>query len=165
MAQDQLRLSPADRANLVAYLDGELNDAESRAIATKLTNSATARRELEMLEKTWALLDQLPRPKASEQLTERTLTGMRQIAGQGGRIETAFRTTARRVAQIAAALLLSLLACLGGFSLTYWVWPNPTARLVRDLPLIEHFEEYRDVETFEFLDALAESPEFGSDRE
>lgn len=165
MAQDQLRLSPVDRANLVAYLDGELNDAEARAIATKLSNSATARRELEMLEKTWALLDQLPRPKASEQLTERTLTGMHQIAGQGGRIETAFRGTARRFAQIAAAVLLSLVACVGGFSLAYWVWPNPTARLARELPLVEHFEEYRDVGTFDFLDALAESPEFGSDRE
>ena len=149
----------------MAYLDGELNDAEARVIATKLSNSATARRELELLEKTWALLDQLPRPKASEQLTERTLTGMQRIAGQGDRLETAFRGTARQVAQLAAAVLLALAASVAGFVLTYWAWPNPSARLARDLPLVEHFEEYRDIGTFDFLDALAESPEFGSDRD
>ena len=58
------RLSPAERDNLVAYLDGELPDGESRRIATKLTSSPTARREVEALERTWQLLDHLPRPQA-----------------------------------------------------------------------------------------------------
>ncbi|MDR3635513.1 MAG: hypothetical protein P4L84_17035 [Isosphaeraceae bacterium] len=165
MAQEQMRLSPTERANLVAYLDGELNDAEARAIATKLTNSPTARRELELLEKTWDLLDQLPRPKASEQLTTRTLTQMRSIAEHGGQIESAFRRVALRVGRVVAAVAASLVACLFGFALTQWVWPNPTARLARDLPLIEHLDEYRDVGTFDYLEALAESPEFNSDRD
>jgi anti-sigma factor RsiW len=165
MAQDQLRLSPTERANLVAYLDGELNDAESRAIATKLTNSATARRELELLEKTWELLEHLPRPRASEQLTTRTLTQMHLIAQQGGQMESAFRALAQRVGRVAAAVGASLAACLLGYALTQWVWPNPTARLARDLPLVEHLDEYRDVGSFEFLEALAESPEFNADRD
>ena len=42
-AGPEQRLSPEDRANLVAYLDGELTEAESRAMATKLSLSATAR--------------------------------------------------------------------------------------------------------------------------
>ena len=83
MALEQQRLSPAERANLVAYLDRELNEAESRAIATKLSLSPTARREVEALEKTWELLEQLPRPKASEDFTERTLTEVRQLDAAG----------------------------------------------------------------------------------
>ena len=165
MALDKLRLSPTERANLVAYLDGELTDAEARAIATTLTSSATARRELEVLEKTWELLDHLPRPKASEQLTARTLTQVQRIGAQGGQIESAFRDVASRVLRIGGVVAASLAACLVGFALTQWVWPNPTARLARELPLVEHLGEYRDVGTFEFLDALAESPEFNSDRD
>src|SRR4051794_38198681 len=34
---DQQRLTTAERENLVAYIDGELNDVEARALATKLT--------------------------------------------------------------------------------------------------------------------------------
>jgi len=165
MAQEQLRLSPTERANLVAYLDGELNDAEARAIATKLTSSATARRELELLEKTWDLLDHLPRPKASEALTTRTLTQMRQIAEQGGQIESAFRGVALHAGRLGAALAASVVAALVGFALTQWAWPNPTAKLARELPLIEHLDEYREVGTFDYLESLAESPEFSSDRD
>ena len=51
------RLTPFDRENLVAYLDGELDEAVSRSISTKLTASLTARRELETLEKTWEMLN------------------------------------------------------------------------------------------------------------
>ena len=50
------------RANLVAYIDGELPDATSRVLSTKLTHSATARQEVEILKKTWELLGHLPLP-------------------------------------------------------------------------------------------------------
>jgi len=63
MAPDQQRLSPEDRSNLVAYLDGELDDAQARAIATKLTQSVTARREIDALRKTWELLALLRSPR------------------------------------------------------------------------------------------------------
>jgi anti-sigma factor RsiW len=85
MVPDQQRLTPDDRSNLVAYLDGELNDAQARAMATKLTQSVTARREADALRKTWELLDLLPRPKASEDFTARTLTvATRRSDGHGG---------------------------------------------------------------------------------
>ena len=50
-AGPEQRLNPEERANLVAYIDGELTDHESRAIATKLTQSATARQEVDALKK------------------------------------------------------------------------------------------------------------------
>jgi anti-sigma factor RsiW len=157
------RLSPAERDNLVAYLDGELNDAESRAIATKLTMSPTARREIEALERTWELLDHLPRPQASEQLTERTLSEVRKLAEQGGALETAFLHATRRAAKTAIWIAGSVAALFVGIAVTAWVWPNPTARLARELSIAEHLDEYRDVGDFEYLKELASSPEFNAD--
>ena len=68
MAAETQRLSDQERANLVAYLDGELNQAESHALNTKLVQSVTGRREVESLQKTWELLDFLPKPEPSETL-------------------------------------------------------------------------------------------------
>ena len=160
---DQQRLSPAERANLVAYLDGELGEHESRAIATKLTQSVTARREIEMLQKTWELLEHLPRPRASEAFTQRTLTEVDRLATVGDGLATAASRTLRRAIAVGLCLLASL-ACFGvGLALTRWVWPDPTSRLVRDLSIAEHLDEYRDVGTLEFLERLDRTPEFDDD--
>ena len=40
--------------------------------------------------------------------------------------------------------------------------PDPAARMVHDLSLAEHLEEYEEAGTFDFLEALAKSKEFGS---
>lgn len=165
MGPEQQRLTPAERANLVAYLDGELNDAESRAISTKLTSSPTARREVEVLEKTWELLEYLPRAKAPVDFTERTLSGVRHFETKGGKLETALVQTTRNA--VRAALWVGAAFAVGGagYALTYWGWPDPTARLARELSIAEHFSEYRDVGDFEFLKQLANSTEFESDRD
>jgi hypothetical protein len=162
---EQQRLSPTERANLVAYLDGELNEAETRAIATKLSLSATARREVDALERTWQLLDHLPRPQAPQDFTERTLTGVRHLADRGGRFESALTAAARRGLWAGLWLAGALVAFGVGYALTYWAWPNPTARLTRDLSIAEHLDEYREVGSIDFLKELASSPEFLSDRE
>lgn len=164
MAAEQ-RLSPTDRANLVAYLDGELNEAESRGIATKLTQSATARREVEILERTWELLDYLPRPQASELLTARTMSQVLQLGMQGDKLDSAARTAVRRMVWAAVWMVASCLAFGLGYAGIAWAWPDPTARLSRDLPIAEHLDEYRDVATPEFLEALATSPEFSNARD
>jgi anti-sigma factor RsiW len=165
MGPDQQRLTPNERANLVAYLDGELDDSESRAIATKLAHSATARRELEVLEKTWELLDYLPRPKATEDFTARTLTEITRADLEGGRLGTAVRQKAEQVVRVAVATAAAVLAFGVGYAIMLWVWPNPSERLTRDLPIAEHLDAYRDVGTFDFLKELVESPEFNADRD
>lgn len=84
MGPDLQRLTPAVRHNLLAYLDGGLGEGEVRVIATKLTLSATARREVEALQKTWELLKYLPRPKVSGAFTARTLIEVQQPAAADG---------------------------------------------------------------------------------
>jgi hypothetical protein len=165
MGPDQQRLTSAERSQLVAYLDGELNDVESRAIATKLTRSATARREIELLERTWEMLDLLPRPKASESLSVRTLTGVQQLSLAGDRFESGLVHSLRQAGRALFWTLASTAALGLGYALTQWVWPNRTARLARELTIAEHFDEYRDVGSFDFLNELAHSPEFSADHD
>lgn len=155
------RLNPEERANLTAYIDGELTEDESRAIATKLSLSPTARREVEALRKTWELLEFLSRPKASLIFSERTLTSVRSLEAQAGfwnQTAVAWLDQAKNlvVCMIVAAAALAL-----GFALTRWAWPDPAARMVRDLSLAEHFAEYKEVGSWEFLEELAKSQEFG----
>jgi len=158
MVPDQQRLSIEERSNLVAYLDGELNDAQARSIATKLTQSLTARREVEALQKTWELLDLLPRPRASEDFTTRTLSvATRQM---DGRMATAASDLARRFGLGLAWASASALLFVLGYFLALWAWPNHTARLARDLSIAESLDEYRDVGSFEFLEQLDTSSEF-----
>lgn len=160
---DQQRLTPEERANLVAYLDGELNEAESRAIATKLTQSVTARREIDVLQKTWEFLEYLPMPRASESLTQRTLTEVERIVVAGDKRAGTASQTVKRVATILLCVLATSV-CLGaGLVLVRWIWPHPTARLARDLTIAEHLDEYRDVGSIDFLERLDKSPEFAND--
>jgi anti-sigma factor RsiW len=148
---------------LVAYLDGELPDAHSRAIATKLTMSATARREVEMLQKTWELLEQLDRPKLPAQFTVKTLSEIRRIELAGHAWEPLFSYWAGRAGRVLAALVMAAACAAIGFGLTRWVWPNPTERLVRDLTLAEHLDEYLEVGSFDFWNELVDSREFATD--
>jgi anti-sigma factor RsiW len=159
---EQLRLTPDERADLVAYVDGELPEAHSRMISTKLTQSATARREVEMLQKTWELLDHLHRPEAPEQFSEKTISHIRRLEMNERSWEPAVALWSARLGRLMVYLLLGAVSLGAGFSFTRWVWPDPTKRLVQDLTLAEHLDEYLEVGSFDFLKELADSKEFGA---
>ena len=163
MVPDHQRLSPEERSNLVAYLDGELAEAESNAIATKLTQSMTARRELDYLQKTWEMLDLLHRPQASGDFTERTLTVADLASGHGDRLASAASDLARRVGMVLALVVASAVLFGLGYAATLRAWPNPSARLARDLSIAENLEEYREVGSIEFLELLDRDTEFNRD--
>ena len=156
-AGPEQRLNPEERANLVAYIDGELTDHESRLIATKLTQSATARQEVDSLKKTWELLEYLDRPRASEAFPERTLTTIRAIETKGSSWDSRARSWASQSARLALVVGVAAASLSLGFVLTRWAWPDPNTRLARDLSLAEHLEEYQEVESSEFLDELVKS--------
>ena len=157
------RLTPEERANLVAYIDGELNEAEARSIATKLTQSVSARREVEVLQKTWELLDQLPMPRASEALSQRTMVEVENIDLAGDKLLKSASQTAMHLVKLVIWLVASTVLFTAGFFLVQYLIPDPTRRLARDLPIAEHLKEYREVGSLEFLKKLDESPEFGND--
>src|SRR5437763_10480257 len=67
-------LSEEDRENLVAYLDGELDEATAQALESKLSLDPQARAEADALRRTWELLDYLPKPEPSTDFTNKTLS-------------------------------------------------------------------------------------------
>ncbi|WP_165072044.1 anti-sigma factor family protein [Paludisphaera rhizosphaerae] len=161
---DQQRLRPEDRANLVAYIDGELTEAESRNLSTKLTHSPTARREVDLLKKTWDALDKLERPQVSEQFHDRTLTYIRSLEVKKATRFAPLAAPAAAILKLAACVLLAGAAGVGGYLAACNLWPDPDARVIRDLTLAEHLDEYLEVGGFEMLDALKNSPDFGTNR-
>src|SRR5579884_2574830 len=67
-------LNEEERAELVAYLDGELSGERARAVETRLSLDPAARAEADALKRTWDLLDFLPRPEPSASFTQKTLS-------------------------------------------------------------------------------------------
>jgi hypothetical protein len=60
-------------AELVAYLDGELDEAAARRVEARLAQDPAARARAAELKKSFAMLDYLPKPEPSGTFTSRTL--------------------------------------------------------------------------------------------
>ena len=71
-----VRVSSDLRSNLVAYLDGELEEDVSRQVEMLLAQSEVARQDVEMLSRSFDLLDMLPREKASDTFTQQTMASV-----------------------------------------------------------------------------------------
>src|SRR4051794_16003442 len=120
---DELRLAAEDRDNLVAYLDQELPAEDRERLEVKLSRSLSGRREVEALEKTWELLDFLPRPKVPEDFTNRTLDRIQsQDLQQELRIQKASEVI--RWTGTLVAWAVGIAACLGlGLMITRFLVP------------------------------------------
>jgi anti-sigma factor RsiW len=160
MASEAQRLTADERANLVAYLDGELPEEAGRALASRVALSPAARHELTTLEQAWNLLDELPRPRADEDFTARTVSlAVTQPAVEDQIADLADRTF-RRLARVVATAVAAVGVLLAARFATARLWPDRTAALVEDLSLAEDWRAYQEVGSFEFLRALDESPDF-----
>jgi anti-sigma factor RsiW len=148
------RLSPTQRSNLVAYLDGELADQDTAEIETVLAHSSVARNDVELLARTYDLLDELPRLRATQEFTNRTLATVRMDDVRTDFTQTEWFQRLRR----GGALMLWSLAMLAAAGLGYaatQIWtPNDDERLVRDYGVIEELDVYRQVDNLEFLREL-----------
>jgi anti-sigma factor RsiW len=145
------RLSAEQRADLVAYLDGELPEDQAREIETVLSASQVARHEVEMLDRTWDLLEVLPRESASAEFASKTLAT---IKVETTRTPPDWQPYVRRcLIALGWATWLSA-AVVTGFAVgNRWV-PREDDALVHDLPLLQNLDAYRDTGSVEFLNAL-----------
>jgi len=73
MADEPLPPDDPFEAELVAYLDGELDPVAARQVEERLAADPTARARAAALKKTYDLLDYLPQPEPSANFTTRTL--------------------------------------------------------------------------------------------
>jgi hypothetical protein len=102
-------LGDEQREQLIAYLDGELNDDEAAEVLAEINRNPELRREAEALKKTWDLLDYLPRPPAPVAFTERTLTKLETAKAVFARRELWWR----RLAYVGWAIAVVLAAVMG----------------------------------------------------
>lgn len=66
-------MNEEEKTDLVAYLDGELDEEAAQALEARLSKDPAARAELESLRQVYGLLDYLPRPEPSGNFTHRTM--------------------------------------------------------------------------------------------
>lgn len=143
--------------NLVAYLDGELDESATQEIERTLSQSMNARRAVDELTLVWEMLDELPRQEASEAFTEKTLSTIRVIETEEAASPQKITRRLRPIFRVGSWAAGLLLAAAGGYFLTNrWVTDESTV-LLRELPVIEKIDVYTEVNNVEFLVELQQS--------
>ena len=144
---------PALREQLVAYLDGELDADASQRIDELLSTDPRVRQELSQLERTWDLLDRLPRAEVDQSFTQSTVEMIAVSAAvEVEQEEAALPRRRRRGILLSAGGMLA--AALAGYWFAGELLPNQNERLLRDLPVIEDLEAYRQSTDLDFLRQL-----------
>lgn len=180
LSMGRTSLSAEERDNLVAYLDGELNEAAARELESKLARNPDARQELEALKRSYELLDYLPRPDASPQFTSRTLQRLSApaVAVAPSRDDDDTPSDERRPLPVRWPLwligpswtLVFVAACFLGYQTAkatllpkpVAVAANPDAALIQDLPLFENQSLFLYADDIHFIKALEVSGLFPS---
>jgi anti-sigma factor RsiW len=156
---DPRPLNDDERADLVAYLDGQLDDQKAQEIAARLSLDSRVRAEADALNRVWDLLDYLPKAEPSPNFTHRTLervTALRPV------VRPASRRRWVLVAGWAAAVLLALTT---GFAATALLLPRDRTdeELARDLHVIENQHLYEHIDDMNFLLELSRTDLFGDE--
>lgn len=138
---------------LVAYLDGELDTQAARQLEERLARDAALQRRLQGLQRSWDLLDQLPRAQVDEKFVRTTVEMVALAAEEDVSRQRAERPRqARRRGLVVVATML--VAGFVGYAAYQWLRPDPNAALLRDLPVVENVELYRQIDDIEFLRRL-----------
>ena len=154
------RLSSDQRSNLVAYLDGELPEPAAKEIEQVLSKSPTVQHDVEMLSRTWDLLDQLPRLTGNSDLTERMVSLVKagdepSLAVCPLRGSSGFRRSRCVAGRSSPRGWLDWhWRRIAGFFVTNRLIPDPSEPLLRNLPVIEKLDLYSNVESIDFLHEL-----------
>ncbi len=170
-------LTNEERADLVAYLDGELDERAASRLESKLGRDPRARAEVNELKRVWECLDQLPRPTPSPDFTQQTMERLTVVSAAqppAASVSARWRPLILPIGWAAAALL-----AIGiGFAGTRLLSPPKeaaetvvapeidTETLARDRRVIENRRLYEHAVNIDFLRALAnpDDPDlFGDD--
>jgi hypothetical protein len=166
MTNDHETLSTTESLDeeLIAYLDGELDDAHARDVERRLADDATYRARLTRLQQVWDILDTLGRTEADDNFTHSTMA-MVAVRTEGeveAKVQAARRKQAWGWVAVAAAAALIMGTT---YSLAGRLFNRENDALVRDLAVIERVDEYRNIDSIEFLQKLREAGLFAGDVE
>ena len=155
-------LTPEERQDLVAYLDGELDAEAARTLVAKLSQSAAHRRELDRLRQTWEMLDYLPQPKAALTFTQQTIQKLQTI-----KMSTSLRHGRWRLVGAACWAAGIFAAGILSFFLVQRhsvpKLPEPTTDELRVLEHRDYWHVYQRIDSVEFLRELDHPDLFGED--
>lgn len=148
---------PADqpllKEQLVAYLDGELDSTDEVEIERRLAAEPAVQQELQRLQQTWDLLDQLPRAEVDSSLMRSTVEMIATEAEADASRDFGRDAVRGQRWRQAGSLLV---AAAAGFLMLRLLWPEPNEQLLQDLPIVENLEAYRQTPDLEFLKQLSE---------
>ena len=141
-----------EQAEMVAYLDGELDVQQVADVEKRLSEDSEYRVRLQQLQQAWDLLDELPRSKGDEQFTRSTV----EIVVVKAREEAERRAWLPRL----GGLLLVVGVSLAGYLLSWQLANRDNRQLIQDLPVIEKMSQYKEAESLEFLRMLVKEGVF-----
>lgn len=164
---------------LVAYLDGELDDKAAESFATRLTLDPKLRAEADAMQRAWDILDVLPRPQPTGNFASRTLSQVMPVpsSASGTQVFVAAGSPAVTMSAMPAArpsagfwlasLFVILLAGVGGYlghrefaPTPKPVIPEPT---LDDVPLMKNLRLYRNIDDSDYLKKLGSPDLFGDE--
>jgi hypothetical protein len=140
-------VDPLDQ-NLVAYLDGELPEAETESIESRLATDPVLRSRLHDLQATWDMLDDLPRSEPDREFLKSTIEMV--VTSAQRKKATWYRWPVRIGALTAAFLVMAVLT----FQMVRSVQTRPYRQFVADLDFLQHVDMYEQIQEVEFLEAL-----------
>lgn len=152
-------LSNEQRAELVAYLDGELDESASAEIERLIASDERVRHEADLLTRSFELLEVLPRERASDTFTVQTMATVRVSDAQTRQHDERRRTRwlSRKAAAYGGWAAGVALALVAGFLVTSRWIPDESRLLIEDLPVIQNLDMYTEVESVDFLRELQQS--------
>lgn len=162
MSDPNERTEPTVEPELVAYLDGELDAAAAKQFEARMTADDRLRQMVEQHRRAWELLDELPQTNVGDQFAQTTVEMVAvSIVEQAD--DTGRRASARARSSWLIGATVAIVAALAGYNLIASMLAAPNRQLVEDLRLLEHLDDYRAVEEFEFLQALEREGLFAED--
>jgi anti-sigma factor RsiW len=164
---------PGATDELVAYLDGELDPKVAEELATQLNLDPKLRAEAEALQRTWDILDILPRPEPSPSFASRTVSQVIPLPGIANSrtmplpaAPTMAATAGRSAFWIVSAMLI-VAAGFGGYFGHRFAAPHPGPKEVQppveDYSLMRNMRLYRYADDIEYVKQLDSPDLFGGE--
>ncbi len=147
---------------IVAYLDGELDPAASARVERRMAEDPRYSARLNQLQKAWDLLDTLGPTEADDSFTHSTVA-MVALKTQDEAAADKSRSGRKRSLLWAGLTALAAIAAVTAYVLVDRRLNQDNRELVRDLPVIERVDEYRNVESVEFLQQLQKEGLFAAE--
>ena len=169
------------QADLIAFLDGEMDEATAREFEGRLRREPSLRAEAEALKRTWELLDFLPQPEPSPTFTSRTLDKVAVLRPATSVavpiVEVANSPPTRRRPQrlwpkVVAVATAAALLFVGAFGLSGSLSRKPAStegakpaeeQMAQDLRVLDNLPLYQYADDLNFILGLDQPDLFGDE--